>query len=387
MARRSHISQRVDSLWPQAIAVVLDEGIKWLILIVFSRIFRWAMAEPQLPSFEPEDEKGWHLVFRQTSPFVWPKGKLDLCKFDHLSDNFAKARTATRPQLLHVGGVLGRSAIEGHKLRISLHHLVTPPIAAHRRPSPPIAAHRRPSLQLSDLEKFRQPERASSGGDRSGGRQNWLRRGSIRLSEATKDEGEFIFQLRWPTLWRKDQTWAQTSNPVLEAEVEGFRPIKVDMKQAGRSLPLAKSPDETRSLLVGGTRQDGEVSYFAIGHRLLKRSRSSHSRSLSRSNHSTSSWGSLKSLRGVIRSTSTLNCSQPTSEGRHSEPRTPQRLGQMQPRSIRRLTLGRHAAHSGSEWGDSSRPSSGSTATRPSSGRSSAAPYQSGLKPAVRRSP
>eukprot|EP00966_Prymnesium_polylepis_P188456 4367183-Prymnesium_polylepis.2 len=48
------------------------------------------MAEPQLPSFEPEDEDGWHLVFRQTSPYVWPKGKLDMCKFDHLSDNFAK---------------------------------------------------------------------------------------------------------------------------------------------------------------------------------------------------------------------------------------------------------------------------------------------------------
>ena len=75
--------------------MVLDEGIKWLILIVFSRIFRWAMAEPQLPSFEPEDEKGWHLVFRQTSPFVWPKGKLDLCKYDHLSDNFAKVAPAS----------------------------------------------------------------------------------------------------------------------------------------------------------------------------------------------------------------------------------------------------------------------------------------------------
>ena len=39
---------------------------------------------------QAEDEEGWQLLFRQTSPFVWPRGKLDLCKFDHLSDNFAK---------------------------------------------------------------------------------------------------------------------------------------------------------------------------------------------------------------------------------------------------------------------------------------------------------
>ena len=58
---------------------------RWIILIVFSAIFRWAMAEPQLPSFEPEDDKGWHLIYRQTSPFVWPKNKLDLCKFDHVT--------------------------------------------------------------------------------------------------------------------------------------------------------------------------------------------------------------------------------------------------------------------------------------------------------------
>ena len=50
-----------------AIAVVLDEGIKWILLLVFSRLFRWAMAEPALPSFDAEDEQGWHLVFRQVS--------------------------------------------------------------------------------------------------------------------------------------------------------------------------------------------------------------------------------------------------------------------------------------------------------------------------------
>ena len=37
-----------------------------------------------------QDEKGWHLVFRQTAPFVWPREHVDLCEFDPLADNFSK---------------------------------------------------------------------------------------------------------------------------------------------------------------------------------------------------------------------------------------------------------------------------------------------------------
>ena len=77
-----------------AIACVLDEGIKWILLGMFAALFRWAMAEPEVDALELQDEEGWHLVFRQSAPFAWPCGRADLCEFDYLSDNFAKLRLA-----------------------------------------------------------------------------------------------------------------------------------------------------------------------------------------------------------------------------------------------------------------------------------------------------
>jgi hypothetical protein len=60
--------------------VIIDEGIKWLLLIFYQFLFRWAMAEPEIQTLELQDEKGWHLLFRQTAPFVWPKGHINLCE-------------------------------------------------------------------------------------------------------------------------------------------------------------------------------------------------------------------------------------------------------------------------------------------------------------------
>ena len=69
---------------------MIDEGMKWLLLIFYQCLFKWAMAEPEIQTLELQDEKGWHLVFRQTAPFVWPKGHTNLCEFDPLADNFSK---------------------------------------------------------------------------------------------------------------------------------------------------------------------------------------------------------------------------------------------------------------------------------------------------------
>eukprot|EP00964_Phaeocystis_antarctica_P118164 scaffold81971_cov35-Phaeocystis_antarctica.AAC.1 len=65
-----------------AIACILDEGIKWILLGLFAMLFRWAMAEPEVDALELQDDEGWHLVFRQSAPFAWPHGRADLCEFD-----------------------------------------------------------------------------------------------------------------------------------------------------------------------------------------------------------------------------------------------------------------------------------------------------------------
>ena len=164
-----------------AVAVVLDEGIKWLMLLFYQALFRWAMAEPDILTLELQDDKGWHLVFRQTAPFVWPRGVHSLCEFDPLADNFAK---------------------------------------------------------LDAIESFRHRNR------------------------------ELIFMLRWPSgSGSRSSVWAQKSNPLTDTEVVGFRPIRLATR---RSVPLRKSPDEERALIVGGHPKDGEGAYYAIGHRLLR---------------------------------------------------------------------------------------------------------------------
>jgi hypothetical protein len=68
--------------------VIIDEGIKWLLLIFYQFLFRWAMAEPEIQTLELQDEKGWHLLFRQTAPFVWPKGHINLCEVRAMLANF-----------------------------------------------------------------------------------------------------------------------------------------------------------------------------------------------------------------------------------------------------------------------------------------------------------
>ena len=165
-----------------AVAVVLDEGIKWLMLLFYQALFRWAMMEPEILTLELQDEKGWHLVFRQTAPFVWPRGVTNLCEFDPLADNFSK---------------------------------------------------------LDNLEQFRHRNK------------------------------EFIFMLRWPSgSGGKRSIWAQTSNPVTDEDVRGFRPIRLTSR---RSVPLKRSPDIERALIVGGHPKDGEGAYYTIGHRLRRR--------------------------------------------------------------------------------------------------------------------
>ena len=61
-----------------------------MLLLLYQSLFRWAMAEPEILTLALQDDKGWHLVFRQTAPFVWPLGVTNLCEFDPLADNFAK---------------------------------------------------------------------------------------------------------------------------------------------------------------------------------------------------------------------------------------------------------------------------------------------------------
>ena len=57
-------------------------------------------------------------------------------------------------------------------------------------------------------------------------------------------------------------------SPLTSDEVEGFRPIRI---RSRRSVPLKRSPDANKALVVGGHPTDGEGAYFAIGHRLLKK--------------------------------------------------------------------------------------------------------------------
>ena len=80
---------------------------------------------------------------------------------------------------------------------------------------------------------------------------------------------EFVFMLRWPSgAGGRTAVWAQRSNPLVEDTVTGFRPIRVCSRA---SVPLKKSPEPSKALIVGGHPADGEGAYYAIGHRLLKR--------------------------------------------------------------------------------------------------------------------
>eukprot|EP00966_Prymnesium_polylepis_P246568 5702882-Prymnesium_polylepis.1 len=72
------------------IAVALVELIKYIFIGGMGRLFSWALSEPDLSELELEDDKGWHLIFRQTAPFLWPEGRRNLFENDHLADNFAK---------------------------------------------------------------------------------------------------------------------------------------------------------------------------------------------------------------------------------------------------------------------------------------------------------
>ena len=163
------------------IAILLDEGLKWILLLVMTRLFLWAMREPEIQSLELEDSERFHLVFRQTAPFVWPRRRFNLCEHDHLSDNFSK---------------------------------------------------------LGALESFRDAD------------------------------GSFTFKLRFPGTRRPTSIWKQSSNPLTDADVADYVPVRVPRRP--RSLPLAKSPHPELALVVGGAPEDGESAYYAIGHRLLQ---------------------------------------------------------------------------------------------------------------------
>ena len=146
-----------------------------------TRLFLWAMREPEIQSLELEDSERFHLVFRQTAPFVWPRRRFNLCEHDHLSDNFSK---------------------------------------------------------LGALESFRDAD------------------------------GSFTFKLRFPGTRRPTSIWKQSSNPLTDADVADYVPVRVPRRP--RSLPLAKSPHPELALVVGGAPEDGESAYYAVGHRLLQ---------------------------------------------------------------------------------------------------------------------
>ena len=209
-----------NSAGQSAVAVVIDEGGKWLMLLGFQWLFRWAMAEPELKTIEPEDDLGWHLVFRQSAPFAWPRGKANLCEFDHLADNFSK---------------------------------------------------------LDDLEYFRNPE------------------------------GELELKLEWPGSARPAAEWAQTSNPLSDAVASGVRIIRA---KSGRCVPLVKSPEPDKALIVGGKPADGEGNYYAIGHRLLALKRGTSGSSAGGTSGTRSRLGTLSGLTASSRplpaSTSTV---------------------------------------------------------------------------------
>jgi hypothetical protein len=112
---------------------------------------------------------------------------------------------------------------------------------------------------------------------------------------------ELIFMMRWRSgSGGRKSIWAQKSNPLTDDFVRGFRPIRLGWR---RSVPLRRSPDLDKALIVGGHPMDGEGAFYAIGHRLLKRETSSRSRWFSdRSDRSDSTstrsnpspWGLLK---------------------------------------------------------------------------------------------
>ncbi len=193
-----------------AVAILIDEGGKWVMLLCFQALFTWAMREPEIQTLEAEDAEGWCLVFRQTAPFVWPAGRVNLCEFDFLSDNFSK---------------------------------------------------------LEELESYRDP--------------------------AT---GEFTFKLAWPNRDHPPATWVQTSNPLIDDTAEGFQVLQAREQRMRdgtyRSIPLVRSPEPDKALIVGGSKAHGDGMYYLIGHRLLRSALSS--RSTFRSTRS--SFGAAKSL-------------------------------------------------------------------------------------------
>ena len=76
---------------------------------------------------------------------------------------------------------------------------------------------------------------------------------------------ELIFMMRWRSgRGGRSSVWAQRSNPLHDDEVTGFRPIRLGTR---RSVPLRRSPDPDKAIIVGGHPTDGEGAYYAIGHR------------------------------------------------------------------------------------------------------------------------
>ena len=63
--------------------------------------------------------------------------------------------------------------------------------------------------------------------------------------------------------------WAQRSNPVTDAEVVGFRPIRLSGR---RSVPLKRSPDPEHALIVGGHERHAglQAAAHATGGAALK---------------------------------------------------------------------------------------------------------------------
>ena len=49
-----------------AIACLLDEGMKWVLLGLFAMLFKWAMAEPEIDALELQDSDGYcHVAGRR----------------------------------------------------------------------------------------------------------------------------------------------------------------------------------------------------------------------------------------------------------------------------------------------------------------------------------
>ena len=171
------------------------------------------MAEPEIDAMELQDHEGWHLVYRQSAPFAWPKGRANLCEFDYLSDNFSK---------------------------------------------------------LGKLESFR---RGGEGGDFTfqlrwplSRRQpvTWIQRNNPLTEEGV--EGYRPLKSK-ATCWQKFVGFFYAPSRSVRRLRAALRP---QLSPSSRNRPaLRKSPDPTKALMVRGSPEDGQGQYFAIGHRLL----------------------------------------------------------------------------------------------------------------------